>query len=206
MVSRPYRVALVDKSCSPRIVKITSSTLADILRVNHAGECGAIQIYTGQRTLARWRAPDLLPFLDQALQDERGHRDEFARLMKDREIIPCAMLSLWGVGGWLLGLATGILGRSAILVCTTSVESTVHRHLNDQLVWLTDRDAEVSSAIKAIQVEEMAHLEGARAKSLRTTGPILVIDRCIAWATEALIWLSSYGASSTMARRIREKR
>jgi ubiquinone biosynthesis monooxygenase Coq7 len=199
-------VVLVEKSCSPRTVKTSSSTLADILRVNHAGESGAIQIYTGQRTLARWRAPDLLPFLDQALHDERGHRGEFARLMKERRITPCALLGLWGAGGWLLGLATGTLGRSAILVCTISVERTVHRHLNDQLVWLADRDAEISSAIKLIQVEEMAHLEGAREKSLRTRGPILTLDRSISWATEVLIWLSTYGASTRKSRRIRDTR
>lgn len=199
-------MALVEKSCSPPNVKTTSSTLGDILRVNHAGECGAIQIYTGQLTLARWRAPDLLPFLDQALQDERAHRDEFARLMKERRIVPCAMLGLWGVGGWLLGLATGTLGRSAILVCTISIEKTVHRHLSDQLAWLADRDVEISLSIATIRAEELEHLECARKNSLQMTSRFLALDRCVASATEILIWLSTYGASSRMARRIRAER
>jgi ubiquinone biosynthesis monooxygenase Coq7 len=177
-----------------------SQTLADILRVNHAGECGAIRIYSGQRVLARWRSPDLLPFLDQALRDERGHKETFAVLMKQRGITPCAVLGLWGLGGWLLGLMTGGLGRSAILVCTEAVERTVHRHLQDQLAWLVDRDVEVSRAIEAIRVEELAHLEGARERQV-TQGRGL-LDPLIAGATALLIWLSTYGRSSRMVRRI----
>ncbi|RAK64257.1 demethoxyubiquinone hydroxylase family protein [Phenylobacterium kunshanense] len=175
-------------------------TLADILRVNHAGECGAIRIYTGQRYLARWRSPDLLPFLDQSLRDERGHKDEFAALMKQRGITPCGAIALWGVGGWLPGLATAGLGRSAILICTEAVERTVHAHLQAQLAWLADRDAEVSRAIATIQVEELAHLEGARERRRSRGGRVL--DAFIAKATELLIWISTYGASSRMARRI----
>lgn len=178
----------------------TSQTLTDILRVNHAGECGAIRIYEGQRALARWRSPDLLTFLDRALEDERGHRDAFALLMTQREITPCAMSTFWGVGGWLLGMATGALGRSAILVCTEAVERTVHRHLEHQLAWLADRHADVTGIIQAIQVEELAHLEGARDRLDMSSGGLL--GQVIAGTTELLIWLSTYGASSRMAKRI----
>ena len=82
----------------------------------------------------------LVSFLDGALRDEFGHRVEFARLMSERGIIPCAMLKLWGIAGLFLGVATGLLGRSAILACTVAVERTVHRHLVDQLAWLVSRE------------------------------------------------------------------
>jgi ubiquinone biosynthesis monooxygenase Coq7 len=126
--------------------------------------------------------------------------------MREREIIPCAMLKLWGVGGLALGITTGLFGRSAILACTVAVERTVHRHPDDQLVWLVDREAAVWSAIKLIQVEELAHLNDAQDKSFRMTGVIIALDRAIGSATAALIWLSTYGASSRMASRIRQER
>jgi ubiquinone biosynthesis monooxygenase Coq7 len=114
------------------------------------------------------------------------------------------MLNAWGLGGWVLGLVTGAFGRSAILVATVAIERTVHRHMQDQLVWLADRDAEVSSAIRAIAVEEAEHLQSAREGRPRTEGPMRVLDVIVAGATETLIWLSTYGASARMARRIRD--
>lgn len=178
--------------------------VANILRVDHAGEYAAIRIYEGQCLLARWRAPEIVPFLRHALEDERGHRTAFESLMRDRRVIPCRTLALWGVAGWVLGLATGILGRTAVLVCTEAVERTVHRHLNDQRSWLGDRDPTVADEIGRIQVEELEHLQFAEARANGSAKSVLaqLLDGLVAACTEALIWLSTYGASSRMARGI----
>src|SRR3954449_257282 len=96
--------------------------IANILRVDHAGEYGAIRIYEAQRLLAQGGPPDLIAFLDHTLDDERRHRDAFEALMRQRRITPCRTLAVWGVGGYLLGLMTGVLGRSAVLICTEAVE------------------------------------------------------------------------------------
>ena len=176
--------------------------LAEILRVDHAGELGAIRIYEGQLIWARSRAVDLLPWLDRILQDEQRHRDAFARLMRERGIIPCRVLPAWGLGGWLLGFATGALGRSAILVATIAIERSVHRHMNDQLTWLAERDRDVSTEIRAIAVEENEHLESARASGPLVSGTMRALDVIVAAATEALIWISTYGVSARIARRI----
>ena len=107
--------------------------IADILRVDHAGEYGAIRIYQSQQWAARWRAPDLAAFLAHTLGDEQRHLEVFARLMRARDAAPCGALPLWGLGGGLLGLTSGVFGRTAILICTEAVERTVHRHLTDQI-------------------------------------------------------------------------
>lgn len=177
---------------------------ADILRVDHAGEYGAIRIYAAQRSLARWRAPDLLPFLDHTLADERQHRIEFERLMRERGVGHCRALRLWGLGGSLLGFMTGAFGRSAILICTEAVERTVHRHLGDQILWLSERHAEIARTLVSIQAEELEHLHSAKAKAPgRRTPPMRILDQLIAAATEALIWLSTYGGSVRAARQIK---
>lgn len=178
---------------------ILRDILRDILRVDHAGEAGAIRIYRTQIAIARRRAPDLLPMLDSALADEIEHRDSFAAAMRARGITPCAMLPLWWSGGALLGAATALLGRDAILTCTEAVERTVHRHMNDQIAWLTPRDAGLAAAIAAIRDQEVDHLDKAiAAKGVRPRW----LDALVAGSTELLVWLSTYGASRRLHRRI----
>ena len=153
MGSRPgCRLSL----CTHRDIR----TIANILRVDHAGERGAIAIYQAQIWVARRSATDLQEFLATSIDDERRHLMVFEQLMRDRDIIPCRTLSFWGLGGFLLGFTTSLLGRDAILVCTEAVERTVHRHLVDQMDWLATRDVEIVTAITSIQAEELAGVFG----------------------------------------------
>ncbi|ESQ82063.1 hypothetical protein AEAC466_19280 [Asticcacaulis sp. AC466] len=179
--------------------------VADILRVDHAGECGAIRIYQAQLWVARWRAPDLDDFLSRTLADEIGHRDRFNALMTARGVRPCRLLGAWGLGGAVLGFVTAVMGRRAILLCTASVERCVHRHLEEQIHWLRARDAAVAEAITAIQVEELAHLDFAEAHGgIAQTAWQKALDWGVTTATDCLIWLSSYGASARLVRWVRE--
>lgn len=174
--------------------------ISDILRVDHAGEYGAIRIYQAQRLWARWRSPDLLAFLDRTLVDERMHGQIFMRLMRERDIGQCRALSIWGLGGSFLGLFTGAFGPAGILICTEAVERTVHKHLEDQVRWLAGRDAVLATAIAEIQAQELEHLEYA-VTHLRThrTPMMAAMYHFVVWATEILIWLSTYGASARLA-------
>ena len=183
-------------------------TIANILRVDHAGERGAIAIYQAQIWVARRSATDLQEFLATSIDDERRHLMVFEQLMRDRDIIPCRTLSFWGLGGFLLGFTTSLLGRDAILVCTEAVERTVHRHLVDQMDWLATRDVEIVTAITSIQAEELAHLQFAQGerKDLGDALGLRVLDTLVAASTEALIWVSTYGASSRMVAGIGSKR
>lgn len=170
--------------------------IAGILRVNHGGEHGAVAIYRGQIAMARLTAPDLVAPLRDILAHEINHRAAFRALMPARSARPCRLMGLWSLGGGLLGLATGLLGRAAILTCTAAVERTVHRHLNDQKRWLADRDPELARVIARIEVEELEHLSFAEAGAPGVRTPL---DGLIGAVTEALIWLSTRGGSAAIA-------
>src|SRR3974377_1800918 len=114
-------------------------TIARILKVNHAGEYGAIRIYRAQLWLARHLYPDIVAFLQETLSHEIQHCAMFRNAMRLRNTGPCRAMILWGNGGFVLGLLTALLSRKAIWICTAAVEATVHRHMEEQLSFLLDR-------------------------------------------------------------------
>lgn len=179
---------------------VNRSIAARILRVNHGGEHGAIYIYTAQVQAARLRAPDLLPFLNEALSHERAHRARFRELMPSRNAKPCRMMWIWAIGGAVLGLMTGVLGREAILACTQAVEETVHRHLDDQIRWALGHDDGLRRVIEDIRVEELAHIR--YATDHRAGSGFQWLERMISHATEGLIWLSTRGDSVQLSRQL----
>src|ERR1700735_1057462 len=118
-------------SSTPLVSARERLTISRILRVNHAGEYGAIRIYGAQLALTG-KERDTRSFLQQTLEHERQHLQRFADLMPARGAKPCGALPLWGIGGSVLGLFTVGLGRNAVLTCTEAVERCVHRHLVQQ--------------------------------------------------------------------------
>lgn len=174
-------------------------TIARILRVNHAGEFGAIRIYGAQIAVARRLWPDLVPRLEQMRADEIRHCRLFRGAMPTRGSRPCRVMQLWSLGGFVLGFATALAGRRTVWICTAAVEAAVHRHLGDQLHFLAGKDDGVGAIIRDINVEEIAHLRTAEAQ----LGPGPAQGRlyaAIAAVTDLLIWLSTWGDSTRMAR------
>ena len=104
-----------------------------VMKVDHAGEHGAIGIYLAQRWVARWRAPDMVDELSEFLEHERSHRARFGAELSAREVPRCASYHLCGLGGLLLGTVTGLLGRGAITATTVAVERVVLRHMHEQI-------------------------------------------------------------------------
>jgi ubiquinone biosynthesis monooxygenase Coq7 len=177
-------------------------TVGRILKVNHAGEFGAIRIYRAQIWVARRLYPDVVPFLEETLGHEIRHCALFRAAMPARQSRPCRIMQLWGNGGLLLGFGTALLGRNGIWVCTAAVERAVHRHLQDQLHFLRDRDAEVYDLIIDIQMEELSHLHHAE-EHLTSDAPWSRLLRgSISRITDAVIWLSTWGDSARMAREL----
>ena len=98
---------------------------------------------------------------------------------------------------------TALMGRQAIWICTAAVEAAVHRHLDDQLHFLERRDVELGAIIASIREEELAHLRHAEER-ITSTGPgRRALHHLITWATDAVIWLSTWGDSTRMARALR---
>jgi len=181
-------------------------TIARIVKVNHAGEYGAIRIYSAQITVARRLWPDVVPELSEMLGHERQHCAAFRTAMPDRNARPCRVMSLWSWGGWLLGFLTALSGRQGIWVCTAAVEAAVHRHLDDQLHFLAVRDAELDQIIRSIREEELEHLHHAESRLASPGAGQRVLHKAISDVTDAVIWLSTWGDSSRMARDLKRAR
>ncbi|MCG8392534.1 MAG: demethoxyubiquinone hydroxylase family protein [Pseudomonadales bacterium] len=161
-----------------------------IIRVDHAGERGAIGIYSAQLLVARILYKDLVMVLEEMLSHEREHFGTFNRLLKARGIRHCYGLTIWALGGWALGIITALLGRNAIWVCTNSIETTVLHHLQWQLAFLEQHDAEAHAAVLSIKNDEEEH----RAMGKRN-GRQSIIYTPIFWlvqrSTQFAIWLST---------------
>jgi ubiquinone biosynthesis monooxygenase Coq7 len=128
-----------------------------ILRLNHAGEYGAIRIYSAQLLIARIFYKDIVSNLQEMISHEREHFKTFNDLLVSRSINPFSILNLWGIGGFLLGLVTALAGRRAIWVCTDAVEATVLHHLEWQLEFLQQHDLQVRDAVISIITDEESH-------------------------------------------------
>lgn len=166
-------------------------TVRRILKVNHAGEYGAIRIYRAQIAVAKWSCRDAVPSLEHMLEHEIEHCKVFQEAMPARSARPCRVMSFWSMGGSLLGFVTAVMGRQSIWTCTAAVEAAVHRHLDDQLHFLRDRDRELYAAILAIREEELSHLHTAESHLHGTTPVRAVLRSVISGSTDALIWLST---------------
>ena len=150
-----------------------------ILRVNHAGETGAINIYGAQIAIARRRYPDIAASLSKMRKDEIRHCALFRDAMRERATRPCRVMSLWSLGGYVLGFATALMGRNVIWICTEAVETTVHLHLLEQLRYLRPRDEALAATIDSITEEELAHRDEARDRQTERSLPGNMIYRVI---------------------------
>ncbi|QGZ35654.1 demethoxyubiquinone hydroxylase family protein [Stappia indica] len=173
-------------------------TVRRILKVNHAGEFGAIRIYGAQITVARHLFPDIVPVLEEMRADEIDHCRLFREAMPARGARPCRIMSLWSLGGYVLGALTALGGRNTVWICTEAVESAVHRHLEDQLAFLADRDPQLHALIASIQQQELAHLREAESRQQGRGLAHALLLPLVSGLTDLMIWLSTWGDSSRM--------
>lgn len=162
---------------------------ARILKVNHAGENGAIHIYAAQALVARLTAPDLVPELLAFKSHEERHRAIFWAELSARGRRRCRSYGLCGWGGWMLGLITGLLGRHAMAATTVAVERVVLRHLHQQIDLLREIDPKATAAIQAIVAEEQAHHDQSASHLQAERRWLRVLQPVVAWSTEGVIWL-----------------
>lgn len=160
-----------------------------ILKVNHAGENGAVHIYTGQIFAARWRAPGLVAELTEFRQHEEKHRAIFWAELQRRGRPRCKSYLLCGLGGFVLGLVTGLFGRRAIAATTVAVERVVLGHLQEQLAVLAGRDADAVAAISAIVAEEQLHHDQSASHIEPGQFWPRLLSPLVSSSTEAVIWL-----------------
>ncbi len=133
---------------------------AAMLRVDQAGEYGAIRIYAGQLAVLGDRHPVSREIGRMAAQEER-HRQHFDTMMAQREVRPTLLQPFWHVAGFALGAATALLGPQAAMACTAAIETEIDDHYGSQLDELGSDDPELSTAIADFRAEEVEHRETA---------------------------------------------
>ena len=132
---------------------------AEILRVDHAGELAAVQIYRGQQAVfaaARGKEAAAAEFAELGHQEE-AHLEAFEALLTDRGVRPSLLSPLWSVAGFALGAATALIGEKAAHACTEAVESVIEQHYADQAAELAEVEPDLAQRLEAYRADELAH-------------------------------------------------
>ena len=115
--------------------KTDQKILEGIIRVNHAGERGAIKIYEGQLLALGTIKQDknLRKIIEEMKEQEKEHLEYFEKEIQKRKVKPTYLLPLWHLMGISLGFGTALLGKKATMLCTASVEEVIEDHYENQL-------------------------------------------------------------------------
>ncbi|HEY8571970.1 demethoxyubiquinone hydroxylase family protein [Phenylobacterium sp.] len=143
--------------------------MAEILRVDHAGELGAVSIYRGQRAVFGETAGNarIAGQLAEMEAHEAEHLARFDRLLTERRVRPTALAPVWRLAGFALGAGTALLGDKAAHACTEAVENVIEEHYAGQIAELSAQDPELAAELERFRQDELAHRdlavdEGAR--------------------------------------------
>ena len=141
---------------------MTSHASERMLRVDQAGEYGATRIYAGQLAVMGGRAPGSRDIAAMAAQEE-AHLATFNKMVAARGVRPTLLQPLWSRAGYLLGVATALIGPEAAMACTVAVEEEIDRHYSRQLDALehSGDDPELEDHVRAFREDERAHRDAA---------------------------------------------
>ena len=167
-------------------------TLEEIIRVDHAGERGAIKIYEGQLlALNTFRKDEKLKKLIEDMKEhEKEHFEYFEKEIQKRNIKPTIFLPLWDLLGVTLGFGTTLLGQKAAMLCTASVEEVICDHYKDQLDKLGDDEKELKKSIKKFREDEDDHKNIAYDEGATKSGLYSVLDKIIQSTSKIAIKVS----------------
>ena len=163
--------------------------IESMIRVNHAGEYGAVRIYDGQlAVIGRGRARDEIRRM---AEHEKRHLVAFDALVRARHVRPTLLHPLWHVAGYALGAATALLGERAAMACTVAVEETIDEHYQGQLGRLGAADPALSETIEAFRADELAHRAVAIEHGATEALGYELISAVVKTGSRLAIWLST---------------
>ena len=166
--------------------------LAEILRVDHAGELGAVAIYQGQRAVfaALKTPPALAAELEDMAAHEAVHLAAFDRLLTDHGVRPTVLTSLWRLAGFALGAGTALMGEKAAHACTEAVESVIEQHYADQIGELQVREPVLAQELSGYRDDELSHRDQAIAGGARDAPGYRALSTVIGAGCRAAIRLA----------------
>jgi ubiquinone biosynthesis monooxygenase Coq7 len=132
-----------------------------MIRVDHAGEYGAVRIYEGQLAVLKRRKSASVETIQHMADQEQRHLKTFDRLVNERRVRPTALEPVWRVAGFALGAVTAAMGEKAAFACTAAVEEVIDEHYAAQIAALKDKDPALKATVEDFRADEAAHRDEA---------------------------------------------
>jgi len=172
--------------------KTDKNKIEEFIRVDHAGERGAIKIYEGQLLALNTfiKDDDLKKKIEEMKIHEKEHCDYFEKEIKKRNIEPTKFLALWDILGVGLGFGSAILGKKATMLCTASVEEVIDEHYSNQIKELADDEKKLKEKIIKFREDELRHKDIAYKEGATKKGVYSILDKIIKTGSKIAINIS----------------
>tara|TARA_B100001093_G_scaffold145058_1_gene137669 strand:- start:50 stop:580 length:531 start_codon:yes stop_codon:yes gene_type:complete len=173
-------------------MKKKNNKIDEFIRVDHAGERGAVKIYEGQlmalNTLVK--DEDLKKTIEEMKLHEKEHCAFFEKEIKKRNIKPTKFLPLWDLLGVGLGFGSTLLGKKAAMLCTASVEEVIDEHYQNQINQLGSDEKYLKKKIIKFREDELHHKDIAYEKGATKKGFYSLMDKIIKTGSKIAINIS----------------
>ena len=172
--------------------KTNKNKVEEFIRVDHAGERGAIKIYEGQLLALNTivKNDELKKKIEEMQIHEKEHSDYFEKEIKRRDIKPTKFLPLWDLLGVGLGFGSAIIGKKATMLCTASVEEVIDQHYKNQINQLKNDEKELKNKIVKFRNDELQHKDIAYEEGATKEGFYSIMDKIIKTGSKIAIGIS----------------
>ena len=174
------------------MTKNNKKKIEEFIRVDHAGERGAIKIYEGQLLALNTfiKNEELKKTIEEMKEHEKEHFEYFENEIKKRNIKPTRLLPFWDLLGVGLGFGTTVLGKKAAMLCTASVEEVIQEHYADQIRQLEVDEKKLKDKIMKFRDDELNHKDIAYEEGATKKGPYSILDKVIKISSNIAIKIS----------------
>ena len=172
--------------------KTNKKKIEEFIRVDHAGERGAIKIYEGQLLALStvFKDEKLKKTIEEMKFNEKEHLDFFEKELKKRNIKPTKFLPIWDLLGVGLGFGTTLLGKRAAMLCTASVEEVIDEHYQKQINQIEDDEKQLKKKIIKFKEDELHHKDIAYDEGASKEGIYSILDKIIKTGSRIAINIS----------------
>ncbi len=174
------------------MTKRNNHRIAEMLRVDHAGEYGAVAIYRGQQAVFKNnnKTREIAEQLAEMEAEEQKHLDAFDEMLIEHEVRPTALAPIWNVAGYGLGVVTALMGEKAAHACTEAVESVIEQHYGAQVAEIQDTEPEMAATFAQFREDELAHKHTAIEGGAHDAPGYPLLSRLIKFGCHAAIKIS----------------
>tara|TARA_Y100001936_G_C15964647_1_gene607619 strand:- start:308 stop:841 length:534 start_codon:yes stop_codon:yes gene_type:complete len=172
--------------------KSNKKKIEEFIRVDHAGERGAIKIYEGQLLALNTFVKDdeLKKTIEEMKEHEHEHANYFEQEIRKRNIKPTKFLPLWDLLGVGLGFGSTLLGKKAAMLCTASVEEVIDEHYQNQIDQIESDEKELKEKIIKFREDELHHKDIAYEKGASKEGVYSIFDKIVKTGSKIAIRVS----------------